>query len=70
MKTGSMVCVGLFVAGAVLLMLQMWFELFSGVFFVKLMVTIGVGFVVVLGVTLVHREYWQDKHLRKHRYIE
>lgn len=70
MKIGTIVCIVLFVSGAVLALVQLWFAPIDWAIFVKVMITIGVLFVVVLGVTLAQQEYLKDKELKKSGYID
>lgn len=70
MKYGSIVCTILFVLGIVLLLAQMWFAPFEADLFSKLLITIGAFFVVVLGITLVFKEYLSEKELKKKGFID
>jgi hypothetical protein len=70
MKTGVIACLVTFITGAVLMLLQMWFELLPAEVFTKLMITVGIVFVVLLGITLVRREYLQEESLRESGHLE
>jgi hypothetical protein len=70
MKTGVIACLVTFITGAVLMLLQMWFELLPAEVFTKLMITVGIVFVVLLGITLVRREYLQEESLRQSGHLE
>ncbi|MDX8395754.1 MAG: hypothetical protein R8K22_04990 [Mariprofundaceae bacterium] len=70
MKTGSIICLGIFVAAAFLSLGQMWFSLMSSSMFIKALITLAVFFVVVLGITLVKREYVEDKEMKDSGYID
>lgn len=70
MKTGPMICLGLFVLAALLALLQLWFVPFSAESFTKLMITLGILFVIVLGITLVRREYVEEKKMKEDGYID
>ena len=70
MKVGSIVCLVLFVLAAGLFLLQMWFSIMEAESFVKTMVTLGVLFVVALGVTLVKKEYVDEKKMKDSGYID
>ncbi|MGR9037527.1 MAG: hypothetical protein ACU83O_13230 [Gammaproteobacteria bacterium] len=70
MRVGAIVCLIIFVSWVVLALLDLWFDIVSGELFWKLNVTAGALFVVVLGTTLVVREYIVDKKLKDDGYID
>ncbi len=70
MKTSAMICLGLFIAAALLMLLQLWFSPFDAETFSKLLITLGIVFVVVLGITLVRREYAEEKKMKDDGYID
>ncbi|MEC4748678.1 hypothetical protein [Methylomicrobium sp. Wu6] len=70
MRTGAITCLGIFVAWVFVALLQLWFDLLSGEIFWKLTVTAGALFVVVLGVSLVRREYIEEKKMKDNGYID
>ena len=70
MKTGVIACLVTFITGAVLMLLQMWFEMLPAEVFTKVMITLGIVFVVLLGITLVRREYLQEESLRQSGHLE
>ena len=70
MKVGSIVCLVLFVLAAGLFLLQMWFSIMEAESFVKTMVTLVVLFVVALGITLVKKEYVDEKKMKDSGYID
>lgn len=70
MKNGAMICLGLFVTAALLMLLQLWFTLFSGETFSKLLITLGILFVIVFGITLVRREYAEEKKMKDDDFID
>ena len=70
MKTGSIVCLILFVAAAALTLAQMWFSVLSAEVFTKILVTLVVLFVVALGVTLVKNEYIEEKKMKDSGFID
>jgi len=70
MKNGAMICLGLFVAAALLILLQLWFTPLSGETFTKLLITLGILFVIVLGIVLVRREYAEEKKMKDDGYID
>ena len=70
MRMGSIICLVLFVAAAGLFLAQMWFSLLEAQAFIKTMVTLIVLFVVALGITLVKKEYVDEKKLKDSGYID
>jgi hypothetical protein len=70
MRTGAIICLVIFVTWVIVALLQLWFDLLSGDIFWKLTLTAGALFIVVLGVSLVVREYIEDKKLKDDGYID
>ena len=70
MKTGSIICLVLFVAAAVLILAQMWFTPLGAEVFTKVLITLAVLFVVALGVTLVKKEYVEEKDMKDSGHID
>lgn len=70
MHTGALVCLAIFVLGALLSLAQLWFMPMSAEVFTKVMITLGVLFVVALAVTLVRREYLAEKKMKDQGYID
>lgn len=70
MKTGTIICIILFVVGAALALIQLWFTPFETKLFTKIMITDVVLFVVVLGVTLAKNQFLEDKKLKESKYID
>ena len=70
MRTGAMICLVLFVAAALLVLLQLWLTPFSAELFTKLLITLGVLFVVALGIALVRREFAEEKKMKDGGYID
>jgi hypothetical protein len=70
MRTGAIICLVIFVAWVIIALLQLWFDLLSGEIFLKLTLTAGALFVVVLGVSLVVREYIDEKKMKDDGYID
>jgi hypothetical protein len=69
-KAGVIACLTTFIVGCVLLLLQMWVTLLPADVFAKVMITLGIVFVVLLGITLVRREYLDDRTLRESGHLE
>ncbi len=70
MKTGSIICLALFVVTALLVLMQMWFTPLSAEVFTKIVITLVVLFVVALGITLVKKEYVEEKEMKDSGYID
>lgn len=70
MKTGSIICLTLFILGSVLSLAQLWFEPLTAEVFTKLIVTLVILFVVVLGITLVRNEYIENKKMKDSGHID
>ena len=70
MKKGSITCLGIFVLAALLGLLQLWFALLSAELFSKVIITLGVAFVIALVVTLVKKEYIDDKNLKDSGFLD
>ncbi len=70
MKTGTILCLATFILGALLSLMQLWFQPMAGEFYVKIMMTLGVVFVVVLGTTLASREFFENQKLKESGHID
>ncbi len=70
MKAGTIICVGTFILASLLSILQLWFTLMPAEIFTKVIITLGVVFVVVLGTTLASREYLENQKLRNSGHID
>jgi len=70
MRTGVIACLVTFITGAVLMLLQMWLEMLPAELFAKVMITVGIVFVVLLGITLVQHKYLQEESLRQSGHLE
>jgi len=69
MRVGSIICLAVFILGALASLVQLWFTPMSAEFYSKTMVTLGVVFVVVLGTTLVMREFFESQELKDSGHI-
>jgi hypothetical protein len=69
MKLGVIICLILFVAGALLLLAQLWFAPFEAAIFTKTLITLAVLFVVVLGVSIAKREYIDGRKMKDSGHI-
>lgn len=70
MKVGAIICSALAVIWVILALLQLWFGIFSMGVFVKISISAGLVFVIVLVLSLVIREYINDKAMKKDGYID
>jgi hypothetical protein len=70
MRTGAIICLVIFVTWVIIALLQLWFDLLSGEIFLKLTLTAGALFMVVLGISLVVREYIDEKKMKDDGYID
>jgi membrane protein CcdC involved in cytochrome C biogenesis len=70
MRTGIIICIAIGILWAVIALIQLWFTPMDGDTFMKISITLGLIFVVVLVVTLVIREYLSEKQMKKDGYID
>jgi hypothetical protein len=70
MKIGAIICLFIFVSWVLIALLDLWFDIVDAELFWKLTITAGALFVVVLGISLVVREYIVDKKLKDDGYID
>ena len=69
-KTGSIICLTLFVGAAFLSLAQMWFQPLAWDLFFMIIITLSVLFVVALGITLVRNQYMNNAKLKDAGYID
>jgi hypothetical protein len=60
----------IFTLAGVLSIFELWFGLLGWYAYSKVMITLGLIFLVVLGVALARREYLSDNQLRDDGYID
>lgn len=70
MRIGSLLALLLFISGIVLIIVQMWFSIFERVLFLKIFVTLALLFVIVLSVTLVIRDYFEERDMRDSGHLD
>lgn len=70
MKTASVVSIVLILLYAVLVIVQLWFELLDPEVFIKLTITFAVVIVATVITALIRREYINDDIMRKNKQIE
>ena len=64
MRFGTKFCISLFVLGALIALVQMWFVVVPVDIFFKVEMTLGIVFVVTLVLTFFAREAAETKRLR------
>jgi hypothetical protein len=69
-KSGIIACCLIAVAWAALAVVQLWFAPLAAAVFVKISITAGLLFVVVLVISLVVREYLSEKKMKKSGHID
>ena len=70
MRLASMISAVLLALYGVIVLLQLWFEIFNGPIFWKITVTFVVVLVVTVGVSLIKRDYVQDKKMKDEHFID
>jgi hypothetical protein len=70
MKAGAIICSAIAVVWVVLALLQLWFGLFSMAVFIKISISAGLVFSIVLALALVIREYISDKKMKDEGFID
>ena len=70
MRLAAILCSVLFVVGALLFLVQLWFEPMAAEVFIKILITLGVAFVVVLGASLARKEYIENKKMKDSGYLD
>lgn len=70
MKLGIVICLIIFVIGAMLALVQLWFVPLDAAVFTKILITLAVLFVVVLGVSIAAREYLDEKKMKDSGHID
>jgi uncharacterized membrane-anchored protein len=64
MKLSALISIGLFVVGALVFLLQLWFSFWSPEILYKILTTLGVLLVVVLVVSFVSKEAKETERLK------
>ena len=70
MKIVYISCLLMFTIAAIATILQIWLELMAWDVYFKAMITLGLLFLLILGITLARREYLSDNKLRNEGYID
>lgn len=70
MKAGAIICLIIFVLAAALSIMQLWFTVLKPEIFIKTIISLGILFVVALGITLVRKEYLENKKMKDSGYID
>jgi zinc transporter ZupT len=69
MKTAIFTASGVFVAAVLLAVVQLWFTAWKPDIFLKIELTLGAAFLVVVVVCVVIREYNEDKTNRSGKHL-
>ena len=70
MRIAYISCLLMFTIAAIATILQIWLELMAWDVYFKAMITLGLLFLLILGITLARREYLSDNKLRNEGYID
>lgn len=70
MKVATIACLIMLGLAAFLSILQMWVPLFEWHIYLKVIATLGIMSLVILGIALARRDYLQDAKLRDDGYID
>jgi len=70
MKIGIFTGSGLFVAAVLLAVVQLWFTAWKPDTFLKIELTLGAAFLVVVVICIVIREYNEDKANRNGKHLD
>tara|TARA_B100000767_G_scaffold225960_1_gene215457 strand:- start:591 stop:803 length:213 start_codon:yes stop_codon:yes gene_type:complete len=70
MKIAYISCLVMFALAAIVTILQMWLEFMAWDIYLKVIATLGLLFLVILGTALARREYLSDSKLRNEGYID
>lgn len=68
-KLGVYACLGLFVSGVLLLILQLWFSFIEADLFFKITLTLAGLFVIILASLLVISQYFSEKKMKDDGFI-
>lgn len=70
MKYGYIICTLLFTLSVILAVMQIWSDVIATETFWKVQFTLGAFFIGTLGVTLVIKEYFNGKEMKKNGYLD
>ena len=70
MKIAYISCLLMFALAAMATIFQIWLELMAWDTYFKVMITLGLLFLLILGIALASREYLSDNKLRNEGYID
>lgn len=70
MKIGALICVMIAVGWVMLAIAQLWFLIVTAEVFIKLSISAGLLFVLILCVSLALREYTTEKKQKRDGYID
>lgn len=66
---GVIICTILFILPLLLILVQIWFDVFSPEFLVKLLISLGLLWIIVLVATIIATEYFTDKKQKEDGYL-
>lgn len=69
MKLGIIISIIIFALGLLMTILQLWFSLFSKEVFLNSIITLVLLFVFVLVVTLILRDYFEEKQQKQDKFL-
>lgn len=70
MKGGIIACCVIAAAWVVLAVFQLWFAPFAADVFMKITITAGLLFILILALSLVIREYLSEKKMKESGHID
>lgn len=70
MKFASYLAIFLTVTWTALAILQLWFEPLDAATFIKITITFGLALVGSVIAAMIHREYVEEKSLKKDKYLD
>ncbi|MDR3425121.1 MAG: hypothetical protein P4M13_08665 [Alphaproteobacteria bacterium] len=65
MKKSTLVCLGFFILGVALFLIQLWFEAWDSITFSKIMITDGVLFIASCVIVFLIKENQEAKKIHK-----
>ncbi|MBI0067291.1 MULTISPECIES: hypothetical protein [Snodgrassella] len=69
-KKAGLGCLCIFIFWCVLLILELWWDIFSAEFFLKISISLAILFFILLAVAVVFDQLNSDKKLKDKDYLE
>ena len=69
-KKAGLGCLYIFIFWCVLLILELWWDIFSAEFFLKISISLGILFFALLAIAVVLDQLNSDKKLKDKNYLE